>query len=222
VWQLNAPAQEGNPGQALAETAATATANWEVLAKGLDAKVQRMLPCDPRLTAAIEEVNQASQARLAAVNRYLEAGIAQARQDSEQARTALAAEQAAVREVETDRAEAEQERIAIDGQLSDLTDSVKNRPTLEEARAKLQAIDAGVATRAGDLRSLQTRHAALAAALTNLLEARQARQRAIEAQLATLVLETSRWGDYYAARLARAQMECDITNPTGPATRRKQ
>ena len=220
AWQLNAPAQEGNQFQTLADTAAKASANWQALAKGLDAKIARMLPCDPRLTAAIEETSQASQTRLAAMNQYLQAVVAQARQDVETARVALATEEAAARDVETDRAEAEQERIAIDGQLSDLADSAKRRPALEDARAKLQAIGAGVAARSADLQQFQTRRASLAAALNDLVEVRQARQHALEAQLAALTLETSRWGDYYAARLARARTECEITNPTG-TTRRK-
>ena len=222
AWQLNAPAQEANRLQALADTTAKASTNWQTLAKGLDAKIARMLPCDPRLTAAIEETSQASQARLAAMNQYFQAAVAQARQDTESARVAVAAEQAAARDVETDRAEAEQERIAIDGQLSDLTDSVKRRPMLEEARAKLQAIGAAVTSRGSDLQQLQTRRASLAAALNDLVEARQTRQRALEAQVAALALETSRWGDYYAARLARARTECEITNPARTPTRRKQ
>jgi chromosome segregation ATPase len=221
AWNLNAPAQEANPAPGLAERAAKADANWEALAKGLDAKIQRMLPCDPRLTAAIEEVSQASQARLAAMNQYLQAAVARARQDTETARLALVAEQASARDLETDRAEAEQERIAIEGQLSDLTDSVKRRPSLEEARAKLQSIEESVAARARDLQSLATKRTPLAAALSDLVQARQARQRALEAQLDALALETLRWGDYYAARLARARTECEITNPVGTSRRKR-
>jgi len=221
AWNLKAPAQEANPAPGLAERAAKAAAQWETLATGLDAKIQRMLPCDPRLTAAIEEVSRASQARLAAMNQYLQAAAARARQDTETARLALAAEQASARDLETDRAEAEQERIAIEAQLSDLSDSVKRRPELEEARAKLHSIRDRVAARAADLQSLAEKRSLLAAALSDLVEARQARQRALEAQLNALALETSRWGDYYAARLARARVECEITNPAGTSRRKR-
>jgi chromosome segregation ATPase len=216
-----APAQEGTQPQTLAQTAARASAAWEGLAKSLEVRIARMLPCDPRVSAAIEEVSQASDARLAALNQYIQAVAAQARQDSDAARAAIAAEQALARDVETDRAEAAQEKIAVDGQLSDLSDSAKRRPALEEARARLEGISATIAARAANLQSQATRRAALLASLTDLAAAREARQRALEMRLAALAIETSRWGDYYAARLARARTECDITNPTRPV-RKKQ
>lgn len=215
-----APAQEGTPLQSLAGNAARASAAWENLAKGLEAKITRMLPCDPRLTAAIEEVGHASEERLAALNQYVQAAVVQARQDTESARAAIAAEQAATRELETDRAEAEQERIAVEGQLSDLIDSAKRRPALEDARAKLQAIAASIAARSADLQTEIGKRAALLASLNDVFTTRQARQRALESQLSALGLETQRWSDYYAARLARARTECDITTPTH--SRRKQ
>src|ERR1700685_1017693 len=48
-------------------------AEWETLAKGLEARIVRMLPCDPRVKGAIEEVSRASQARLASLSDYLNA-----------------------------------------------------------------------------------------------------------------------------------------------------
>lgn len=216
-----APAQEGSQLQTLAQTAARASAAWEGLAKGLEVRIARMLPCDPRVSAAIEEVSQASDARLAALNQYMQAVAAQARQDSDAARAAIASEQTVARDVETDRAEAAQEKIAVDGQLSDLSDSAKRRPALEEARARLESISSTIAARAANLQSQATRRAALLASLTDLAAAREARQRALEMRVAALAIETSRWGDYYAARLARARTECDITNPTRPV-RKKQ
>ena len=216
-----APAQVGSQLDSLAATAARASANWETLATGLDAKIARMLPCDPRLTQAIQDVSQASQARLAARNQYLQAALAESGQDTETARLAVQAGQTAARELETDRAEADEERIAVEGQLSDLSDSVKLRPALGDARTQLQAIAAKIAARSTAIQSQIARRAALLTALNNLYQARQARQRALQAQLSALSLETLRWTDYYAVRLARARTECDIINPNPPA-RRKQ
>ena len=215
------PAQEGDPLPGLAATAAKAAANWETLAKGLEAKIARMLPCDPRVAASIDEVRLASQTRLAAMNQYLQAAVAQAREDSDVARNALVSEQASARDAETDHAEAEQERIAIDGQLSGLTDSAKSRPALEDARGMLQSIETSVAARAAQLQAQSANRAALVSALKDVSEARLARQRALEAELGVMAIETARFTDYYAARLARARTECDVTNPNR-ATRRKQ
>jgi chromosome segregation ATPase len=215
-----APAQEGTQLPSLAETAAKASAAWANLAKGVEGRIARMLPCDPRLTAAIEEVSQASEARLAAVNQYVQAAVLESQQDSETARAALTVEQASARELETDRAEIEQERIAVEGQLSDLTDSAKRRPALEDARVKLQQIASSLDARGADLQAQIAKRATLVASLGAVLSARQARQRALEAQLSALPVETQRWNDYYAARLARARTECEITNPSH--ARRKQ
>lgn len=215
-----APAQQGSQIATLAQAAAQASNNWENLAKSLDAKIARMLPCDPRLTAAIEEASQASQGRLAALNLYLQAAIAQARQDSESAAAALAAEQGAAHELETDRAEGAQELVAVNGQLSDLTESARHRTALESSRAALQIIAETVAARVAAIQVQQTHRAALVSALNAVVETTQSGQHALEMRLSALVLETSRWGDYYAARLARAHTECDITNPA--AARRKR
>ncbi len=220
VLAAAAPAQVGSQLESLAATAARASANWEMLARGLEAKIVRMLPCDPRLTGAIQEVSQASEARLSARNQYLLAVVAAARQDTETARLAVQSEQAAARELETDHAEAEQERIAVEGELSDLSDSVKRRPALEDARAKLEAIAGKIASRSAALQSEIPRRAKLVGDLNDLYQARQARQHALEAQMAALSLETSRWADYYAVRLARARTECDITNPNRAARRK--
>jgi hypothetical protein len=109
----------------------------------------------------------------------------------------------------------------VEGQLSDLTDSAKQRLALGDARAKLEAIAGKITVRSAAIQSEVTRSAALIGTLNDLYRARQARQQALEAQLSAVSLETSRWADYYAVRLARARTECDITNPNR-ATRRKR
>ncbi len=197
----------------LLQTAAKQTAAWQTLAKGLELKIARMLPCDPRARDAIEEVSRASQVRLAAQTQYLQALAASASRDSQAASAALNAEQAGARDVQVETAEAQQDRIAIEGQVADLAESVKSKPELEAARAKLASIAAMVRQRAADEPAQAARRTALIAALTNVAGPLQARQKAIDAEIAALAAETARWSDYYAARLARAQTECAITNP---------
>ena len=206
---------------ALAETARKAAADWETLAKGLEAKVARMLPCDPRVKTTIEEVSRASETHLVSQGQYLQAAAAEAKRDLETARSTLEAEQASAREIEVERAEADQERIAVEGQLADLIESGKKRPSLEDARNKLALIATMIRQRASELEQQTARRTALNSALADVVSALQTRQKAMDAQLAAFSIETSRWAEYYAARLARAQTECAITGPS-PAQKKKQ
>lgn len=206
---------------ALHDTAQKQTAAWQTLAKSLELRIARMLPCDARVRAAIEEVGKASEARMDALTAYLQSAAAGARQDTGAVSAGLNAEQAAAHEMETEAAEAEQELIAIGGQLADLTISVKSKPGLEDARQKLDAIAALVRERGADAHAQSVRRVALIAALKDLLAADQAKQKAVENELGAVVTETARWSDYYAARVARAQTECSITNQT-PASQRKK
>lgn len=215
-------AQEPAPVQPspVQQAAEKQTAAWQTLASSLEMRIARMLPCDPRVRSAIEEVSRASEARLGATAQYLQAAAAQAGRDSEAASAALAAEQGSAREGEVETAEAEQERIAIEGQLAELRESVKSKPGLEEARAKLESIADMVRQRSADAQGQAAARTALIAALGDVVTAFQARQKAIESESGALTIETARWSDYYAARLARAQTECSIT--TRPVQRKKQ
>lgn len=208
VLPQEAPA---SPAVSARETAAKRTAEWESLAKALDAKIARMLPCDPRAKGAIEEVSRASEARMAALSQVLKMSLAQGTADTERVRLALAAEDASLHEVEIERADSEQERVAVDGQLADLTASVKRREGLEEALKKLTDISAITTSRVKDADDLFQLRATLDISLRDLLAAGHARQTAIQNEQAALAAEASRWTDYYAARLARAQTECSIT-----------
>jgi hypothetical protein len=53
--------------------------------------------------------------------------------------------------------------------------------------------------------------------LRDLLQASQARQAAIDERLKTVSVEGQRWSAYYAARQARAQVECTLVNPGAAA-----
>ncbi len=148
---------------------------------------------------------------MAALSQVLKMSLAQGTADTERVRLALAAEDASLHEVEIERADSEQERVAVDGQLADLTASVKRREGLEEALKKLTDISAITTSRVKDADDLFQLRATLDISLRDLLAAGHARQTAIQNEQAALAAEASRWTDYYAARLARAQTECSIT-----------
>jgi hypothetical protein len=209
------------PAPSARDIAAKRAAEWEALAKALDSKIARMLPCDPRAKGAIEEVSRASEARLAAIGEVLKMALAQANADTERVRAALAAEDASLREVETERADSEQERIAVDSQLADLTASAKRREGLDEARKKLAEIAAITTSRVNQAEDQFQLRATLDISLRDLMAAGHARQVAIQNEQAALAAEASRWSDYYAARLARAQVECSITGAPSSPQRKK-
>ena len=211
-----------DPAAALRQSAEKATAEWERLATGLDAKTARMLPCDPRVRTAIAEVSRASDTRLAALAQYLREAAAQAKSGADLASQALAADQVLPADIETERAEAQQERAAIDGQLADLAESVNRRETLSDAQKKLTEIRTRVEQRIARAQKESARRAALDASLRNLAAAYQARQKAAEAELSALLIETARFADFYATRMAQAGTECSITNPAGVPQRKKK
>jgi chromosome segregation ATPase len=207
-------------GDSLETIANKRTAEWDQLARGVEPKIARMLPCDPRVRSALEEVSRASDARLDAVSRYLQSAEARARADVERARKALAGEQAASQDLDTERQEAAEERAAIDGQLADLDGSVAHKPSLEDARKKLAEIRAKLEERIASLQQEAGSRAELTSTLEQLVAGYEARDKAIAAELTALTAETTRWKEFYATRLARAQTECSITNQDQP--RRKK
>ena len=218
--QQAAPA--ANPLAAREALAQKRAAEWETLAKGLEGKIARMLPCDSRVHGAIEEVSRASQARLASLNDYLQAAAAQAKADAERARATASGLDNLAKEADVERSEAEQQRAAIDAQIADLKESVKQRQDLEDAGAKLAEIRGMTVAQAGRWQQDAAGRVALGGALADLAAAYDARQKAMAAELSALGDETARWVNYYAARLNRAEIECSITNQARPARRKKQ
>ena len=55
----------------LRDKAEKSAAAWQTLADGLDARTSRLLPCDSKMKAAIDEVSRASEARMTALLEYL-------------------------------------------------------------------------------------------------------------------------------------------------------
>jgi hypothetical protein len=226
LWAASVAAAQNTAADALTvaqRDAEKKLAAWNSLAKSLEVRIARLLPCDPQMKGAIEEASRASEARLAALTTYLQAAAAKAKDEGDAAKLVLANHDARARDTDLERTEVEQERTGIEGQLVNLRESVKRRAALAEAQKTLEGIAGMTQQRATQTRGDAARSASLGAALRDLVAAAQARQSALETELKAVGNETVRWSEYYTARLARAQTECDIINQTAaPARKRKQ
>jgi hypothetical protein len=227
VGQASPPASQstGQPAAGSAsprEVAQKRAAEWETLAKALDAKIARMLPCDPRAKEAIVEVSRASEARLTAVGEVLKVEIAQNRSDTERVRLALTAEDFSLREAELERADSNQERIAVESQVSELNGSTTHLSGFNDARKKLGDIAASVTKRFNIASDQLERRANLGILLRDMQAGLQTRQTALQNEKSSLDAETARWNEYYSARLARSQTECSITGAPSRPQRKKR
>ena len=213
--QAPAPTKPPDPLAPLREAAQKKSADWEALARAMEPKIGRMLPCDPRVRSSIEEVSRASQARLAAVAQYLDAAATMARQEADAAKSATGAPDEGSKDLQIEQAEAEQERIAVESQIADLGESVRRMAALEAAQKKLGEIAAMIRERAQQSQQMGEAKNTLAGPMKNLLAAYESRQAALQNEQAALAVEATRWSEYYTARLARAQTECAIINQPG-------
>jgi hypothetical protein len=210
---LAVAAAQGTPETlaALDQASRKAEADWIALARDLDARVARMLPCDPRAAAAIQEVNQASTSRLNALAQYLQALIAGAAAETQAARRMVQAGQAALGETSGERIDTEQERAGIESQILNLAVAASQRPALSGALEQLKQIEALVKERAEWAAQQATSGDQAAKALNELLAAYQKREDALRSQASAFETERARWSAYYTARAERARLECSIT-----------
>ena len=224
------PAQDKSAGlfPSLQQNVEKRTSEWDALANSLEGRIGRLLPCDQRVRGAIDEVSRASEARIVALTEYWLAVSAASKTQTEAVRRLMAQEEASAADRKTDQADAEQEKVAVNAQLTDLGESAKRLPSLAAAQKALEALaqsSARMATLAAERGQTAER---LSQELRDLLAATQARQTAIENAMKALAAEGLRWSGYYASREARAQTECTITNPGGavapraPAPGKKQ
>jgi septal ring factor EnvC (AmiA/AmiB activator) len=193
------------------------TAEWDTLANNLEIRIGRLLPCDPRVRAGVEEVSRASEARIVALTEYWLAVSAASKTQTEAVKRLLAQEDASAAERKTDQAEAEQERVAVNAQLTDLGESVPRLPSLAAAQKALDGLVQSSAQAAAQAAERGQSAERLSQELRDLLAAAQARQTAIDNAMKALAAEGLRWSGYYLSRQARAQTECVITNPSGAA-----
>jgi len=196
---------------ALEHTAQKYHAEWESVAKDLDERMARILPCDPRYAAAITEVSRASEARLAALADYIRGVSGQALAETAAAKILLNAEEKRAVEASLERADAGQEQSAVDTQFDALAQSIKQRPSLEDAQKLLEHIAAMIRQRAEAAERETGAADAAVGLLRGLVKEFDTRDAALRDESAALESERARWNGYYAARLARARTECSIT-----------
>jgi hypothetical protein len=187
------------------------SATWNSMAKELDTKVARLLPCDERATAAITEVNRASEGRLTVLAEYLRAAAANASVETNAARSLLTRETARASEDPPEQTDTAQELAAVQKQVDVLATAVKRRASLDDAAKLLQQIAAMVKDRATLAEQQPANAAAVQAALRELVAAFEAREAALKDEIMAFEAEHARWTGYYAARIARSETECAIT-----------
>lgn len=200
---------------ALEQTAQKRQTAWESLAKDLNERVARILPCDPRATAAIIEISRASEARLAALADYLRAASVKAFAETASAKILLDAEERRAVEAGLQQADAGQEQTAVDTQSDALAESVKQRASLEDPQKLLVQIAAMVHQQAAAAEQQAGAADADLALLRDLVTKFDARDAALRDESVAFETERARWNGYYAARLARTQTECSITQIGG-------
>jgi hypothetical protein len=193
------------------------TAEWNTLAANLEQRVARLLPCDPQARAAIDEVSRASEARNAALTSYWTMASLQSRTQIEAIRRLLAQE--------VDRtgdwvADANQARVDVAfavAQGTSLATSLAQLPALANSQKDLGEIAEQYRAFEKQSQERAAAHGRLVDDLRELLNVSQTRQTAIDERLKTVGTEAQRWSAYYAARQARAQVECALINPAAAA-----
>jgi hypothetical protein len=208
-------AQDAGPNSlaALQDAAAKRTAEWTTLTAGLELRLARLLPCDPRVRAGVDEVAKASDTRIVALTSYWNMVSIQSKTQVEVIRGLLAREEARGQDWMKDRTEAQQELAATGAQAAALKANLQQLPALSNPQKSLESIAETDRLLAAQAQERETNGALLLDDLRGLLRAAQARQSAIEEQLKSVSAEGQRWSAYYAARQARAQIECVIVNP---------
>jgi hypothetical protein len=204
-------AQDAPELAALEQTSQKRHAEWEALARDMNDRMSRMLPCDPRALSAVAEVSRASEARLGALSDYLRAASAQAFAETAAARNLLNAEEKRAGEAGLERADAGQEQTAVETQSDALAQSVKQRTSLEVPQKLLAQIAAMIRQRTAAVVEQTGAAGAAAALLRDLVAKFEARDAALREEFAASEAERTRWNGYYAARRTRAQIECTIT-----------
>jgi hypothetical protein len=206
----------------LQQTALKRHTEWETLAKDMNDRMARMLPCDPRALATVTEVSRASEARLGALADYLKAASSQAFAETAAAKNLLIAEEKRAVEASLERADAGQEQTAVNTQSDALAQSAKQRTSLEAPQKLLARIAAMIRQRAAAMEQQAGSADAAAALLRDLVAKLDARDAALREEFAASEAERVRWNGYYAARRTRAQIECTITQIGATPTKGKR
>ena len=202
-----------NSPAALQDSAARRTVEWTTLESNLELRLARLLPCDARVRAAIEEVSRAADARTVARTSYWTSISLRSKAQVETIRGMLAEEEGRAGDWSKDLADAQVDVATTSAQAASLGPSIRQLPALAAPQKNLEAI--AQIYRVIEAQSSERANGTgqLAGDLRELLKASQARQATIENQLKAAGAEGQLWSAYYAAREARAQIECSITSP---------
>jgi hypothetical protein len=195
------------------QSAERRTVEWTTLAANLEQRVTRLLPCDPRIRAAIEETGRASEARIVALNKYWLGASGKSRNQTAAIQRLLAREEASKDEWANERRHAGTERTAVAEQSGFLAASATRLPALADPEKALAASAQLLQQIENQIQARESGGSQLLTELRELFAASQARQNEMEAQLKFISTEGARWSAYYDARLKRAQMECVVTDP---------
>lgn len=211
IVSAQAPAPNSLP--ALQQSVSQRTAEWNTLATNLEQRVARLLPCDPQARAAIDEVSRASDARGIALTSYWTMVSLQSKTQIEAIRRLLAQEEDRAGDWAADANQARVD-VALAAALgASLASSVSQVPALAAPQKDLEAIEEAYRLFEKQSQERTASGGQLLGDLRELLKASQARQAAIDERLKTVGVEGERWSAYYAARQARAQVECALVNP---------
>ena len=195
----------------LQQTAQTRYSEWQNLAKDLTERMARILPCDARYAAGISEVSRASEARLAALSDYVRAATSEAFVETAAAKILLNAEERRAVEIALERADSGQEQTAAATMSDALGQSAAKRASLAEPQKALSGILNAIQERIKAEDQLSGDADKNVVILRELVMKLDARDAALRDESVAFEAERTRWNGYYGARLARAQIECSIT-----------
>ena len=211
MWIASAFGQAPTPLAPLAQNLKTTETAWLTLARDLDSKLARLLPCDAEAARTIQAVNTASQARLAALTAYLKAAADTAAADVATARNIRDGEQSRLSSIPSERTDTEQERAGIESQLRNLTESVRAKPGLVSAEFQLKQLESMTRERVTLAAKQSADGPGVVEMLNKLIAALERREAALRQSGTAVTAEAQRWEPYYTARLARTRTECTVT-----------
>jgi hypothetical protein len=195
----------------LAQIVDKKNADWSALTASLEPRLARFLPCDARVKTAVEEVSRASDVRFAAMSAYWQEIERQSKEQAQTA-TALAGENDGRLALwSEERADSEKARAVLEDHAADLQVSVKGMAALTAASRNLDDILRNSESITRQSLEREEAIAQLNARWKDVARSSPLRDAAIENELKSLANERDRWNAFYAARIARAQMECSLT-----------
>jgi hypothetical protein len=211
---LSAQDSRTNSPTALQDSAAKRTAEWTTLEANLELRLARLLPCDARVRAAIDEVSRAADARTVARTSYWTTISLRSKAQVEAIRGLLTEEEGRAGDWSKDRADAQVDVATTTAQAASLGPGIRQLPALAAPQKSLEAIAQMYRVLEAQSEERANNMGQLVSDLRELLKAGEARQATIEDQLKTVGTDGQLWSAYYTARQARAEVECSITSPT--------